>query len=64
VSGQFADGGDVLQVWRVYDEEEDVHIYKAALRKGRILEIERGSSRSHYVENSIWNWLWTCRKTE
>jgi hypothetical protein len=28
----------------------------------RILEIERGSSRSHSVENSLWKRLWTCRK--
>ena len=31
-------------------------------RKGneRILEIERGSNRSHCVENSVWKRLWTC----
>jgi len=22
-----------------------------------------GSTRSHSVKNSLWNWLWTCRKT-
>jgi hypothetical protein len=29
-----------------------------------ILEIERGSTRSHAVENSIWKRLWTCRKAD
>jgi hypothetical protein len=29
----------------------------------RILKIERGSTRSHCVENSLWKRLWTCRKT-
>jgi len=23
-----------------------------------------GSSRSHYVESSLWKRLWTCRKTD
>jgi hypothetical protein len=27
--------------------------------KERVLEIERGSTRSHCVENSLWNRLWT-----
>ena len=31
-------------------------------RRG-ILTVEGGSSRSHYVESSIWKRLWTCRKT-
>ena len=34
------------------------------LRKVRLLEIERGSTRSPSVEKSLWKWLWTCRKTE
>ena len=25
---------------------------------------EGGSSRSHYVERSLWKRLWTCRKTD
>jgi len=29
----------------------------------RILKIERGSTRSHSAENSLWTSLWTCRKT-
>jgi hypothetical protein len=31
--------------------------------KGKILEIERGNTRSHYVANSLWESLWTCSKT-
>jgi hypothetical protein len=30
----------------------------------RIVEIERGSTRSQSVENSIWKRIWTCRKTD
>jgi hypothetical protein len=30
----------------------------------RMLEIERGSTRSHYVENSLRKRLWTWRKTK
>ena len=29
-----------------------------------ILSIERGSSRSHYVEESFWKSLWTCCLTD
>jgi hypothetical protein len=32
--------------------------------KERILEIERGSTRSHGVRNSLWKRLWTCRKED
>jgi hypothetical protein len=32
--------------------------------KEKILEIERGSTRSHPVENSLWKRLRTCRKTD
>jgi hypothetical protein len=31
--------------------------------KERLLEIERESTSSHFVENSLWMRLWTCRKT-
>jgi hypothetical protein len=34
------------------------------LEQKKILEIERGSTRSHPVENSLWKRLWTCRKTD
>jgi hypothetical protein len=30
----------------------------------RVLEIERGSTISYSVENTLWMRLWTCRKTE
>jgi hypothetical protein len=33
-------------------------------RKERIPEIERGSTRSHSVENSLWKRLRTCRKAD
>jgi len=29
-------------------------------RKEKILETEKGSTRSHSVENSLWERLWTC----
>jgi hypothetical protein len=32
--------------------------------KEKIMEIERGSTRSHPVENSLWKRLRTCRKTD
>jgi hypothetical protein len=32
--------------------------------KEKILEIERGSNRSHFVENSLWERLWTYRKID
>jgi len=34
------------------------------LRKGEELEVESGSVRSHAVENSLWERLLTCRKTD
>jgi CRISPR/Cas system-associated endonuclease Cas1 len=30
----------------------------------RILSFEGESSRSHYMEKSLWRRLWTCRQTE
>ena len=33
-------------------------------RNERILEIERVSTRSQSLENSLWKRLWTCRKTD
>ena len=32
--------------------------------KERIFSFEGGSSGSHYVEESFWRRLWTCRQTE
>jgi hypothetical protein len=34
------------------------------LRKWGILKIERRSTRSQSVENSLWKRLWTCHKTD
>jgi hypothetical protein len=34
------------------------------LKEKRKLSFEGGSSRSHYVESSLWKMLWTCRKTD
>jgi len=34
------------------------------LRKERILQIARGSTRSHYVGNSLWKTLWTCSNAD
>jgi len=34
------------------------------LRKCEDTGIERGSTRSHTVENSLWQRLWTCRKAD
>ena len=28
------------------------------------IEIERGSTRSHYLKNSLWKRQWTCRKAD
>jgi hypothetical protein len=39
------------------EEEGGVSIY------WKILAIERGSTRSHILEISLWQSLWTCRKT-
>jgi hypothetical protein len=41
------------------DEEEDLSSYWMTL-----LETERGGSRLHSVENTLWNRLWICRKTD
>ena len=30
----------------------------------KLLEIERESTRSHSVENSLWKRLWTCLKAD
>jgi hypothetical protein len=43
--------------------EEDVSSYWMTLKNKKILETERGITRSHYVEKSLWKRLWTCRKT-
>ena len=39
------------------DEEEDVRNYLLTLSKGGILLTERGRTRSHCVEKSVWKGL-------
>jgi hypothetical protein len=46
------------------DEEEDVSSYWLTKGHERILETERGSTRSHSVENWLLKSLWTCRKAD
>ena len=29
----------------------------------KIIKTERGNTRSHFMENSLWRKLWTCSKT-
>jgi len=42
------------------EENEDVSIYW----KREDTELERGSTRSHAMENSLWKGLLTCCKTD
>jgi hypothetical protein len=44
--------------------DEDVSSYCVTDRKVRILEIERESTGSHSVENSLWKRLWISLKTD
>jgi hypothetical protein len=37
-------------------------IRRKQLMNERVLQIERGSTRSHSVENSLWKRLWASRK--
>jgi hypothetical protein len=46
------------------DEEEDISSYCSAVKDDRILETERGSTRLHPVENSLWKTIRTCLKTD
>ena len=43
---------------------EDVSSYWMRFRKERIPEIERGSTISHSMENSLWKRLRTSRKAD
>jgi hypothetical protein len=43
------------------NEEEDVSSYWMTLRKREDTGNERGSTRSHPVENSLWKRLRICR---
>jgi len=49
---------------RENEEEEDISSYWRNLRSEKILETERENTISPYVENPLWKWLWTCRKTD
>jgi len=40
---------------------DELEVY-VSLGKDRVLEIERGSTRRHCVENLFWTRLWTCCK--
>ena len=51
--------GNIEGTGKEEDVEEDVSSY---WRNQRILETERGSARSHSVENSLWNRIPNCRK--
>jgi len=46
------------------DEDEGVTDYWMTLKKDKLLEIQRESTSSHCVENSLWKRLWTWRKTD
>ena len=46
-------------MWRE-DYEEDVRSYWMTLRKERILDTERGSTRWHSVKNSLWKMDLSC----
>jgi len=37
---------------------------KSCINETVVIEIERGSTRSHFVENSLRKRLWTCRKED
>jgi hypothetical protein len=45
-------------------QEESVSSYWMTFGKEKILGIERGSTRLHPVENSLWQRVRTCLKTE
>ena len=45
-------------------KKEDVSSYWMTLGKEKIPDVERGSTRSHSVENSLWKSLRTCRQTD
>ena len=48
---------------RLEDKEEYIGSYRVALREMEVLEFDRGDTRPHSQENSLWKNLWTCRKT-
>jgi hypothetical protein len=46
------------------DEEGDVSSYLISVGKEKVLEVERGGTRSHALGNSLWTNLGTCCKTD
>jgi len=44
------------------NEYEYISSYRISLRKGEDFGNERGSSRSHCMDKSLREILWTCRK--
>jgi hypothetical protein len=46
------------------EKKEDVNSYSITLGNEKTPDVERGSTRSHFVENSLWKSLWTCRQTD
>ena len=49
--------------WRE-DQKQDLRNYWKTLRRREGREIEKGSTRSHLMENSLWKRLWTGRKAD
>jgi hypothetical protein len=37
------------------------HVLDELKGKEKVVELERGSTKSHSVRNSLWKRLWTCR---
>ena len=48
----------------IYQKHKFEFILLFPLIASRILQIERGSSRSRSLQNSLWKRLWTCSKTD
>jgi hypothetical protein len=49
---------------RIEDEGKEVSSYWMTLRKRQVMVLERGSTRSHSVENSLCKRLRTCREAD
>jgi hypothetical protein len=57
--------GDIEKKYKEWEEvEKDGRSYWITLRKQKIIEGERGSSRSHTLEKSLWKNFWICHKTD
>jgi len=53
-----------LFVDSLFPKTEISYMRDASSGDKKKLSFEGGSSRSHYVEESFWRRLWTCRQTE